>query len=102
MTSEPITAFTSQQLAARYASHGMTPRLARCLLASAVRFGVWPDQDTTLSARWLRDLRNYLHIPVLSVLERRTSAGDGFEKFLFAAPDGARFESVLIPLAHRQ
>lgn len=102
MTSEPITVFTSQQLADRYASHGMTPRLARRLLASAVRFGVWPDQDTTLSARWLRDLRNHLHIPVLSVLERRTSAGDGFEKFLFAAPDGARFESVLIPLAHRQ
>ncbi len=102
MSLDPVTAFTSQQLAVRYASQGMTPRLARRLLASTVRFGVWPDQDTTISARGLSDLRKCLHIPVLSVLERRTSAGDGFEKYLFAAPDGARFESVLIPLAHRQ
>ncbi|MDD2460217.1 MAG: radical SAM protein [Kiritimatiellia bacterium] len=102
MSLDPVTAFTSQQLAVRYASHGMTPRLARRLLASAVRFGIWPDQDTTISVRWLSGMRNRLHIPSLSVLERRKSAVDGFEKFLFAAPDGARFESVLIPLAHRQ
>ena len=102
MMTEPVTAFTAQQLATRYASRGMTPRLARRLLASAARFGIWPDQDTTISARWLNDLRNCLHIPELSVLDRCASAADGFEKFLFAAPDGARFESVLIPLAHRQ
>ncbi len=101
MSSEPITAFTSQQLAERYAACGMTPSLARRLQSSALRRGEWPTDDTTLSARWLADIRRELHIPELTQLDCRVSADDGFTKYLFAGIDGARFETVLIPLLHR-
>ena len=40
MMTEPVTAFTAQQLATRYASRGMTPRLARRLLASAAGYSL--------------------------------------------------------------
>jgi 23S rRNA (adenine2503-C2)-methyltransferase len=99
--SEPITNFTSQALAEKYAALGMTPRLARRLLSSALRRGAWPTDDTTLSSRWLEHLRGELHIPELTLLERRVSPSDGFTKYLFSSPDGARFEAVLIPLLHR-
>lgn len=101
MPSEPITAFTPNQLADRYAEDGMTPRLARLLLASALRRGVWPEDNSTISANWLRQIQQVLHIPALTLLDRLTSKEDGFSKFLFAAPDSARFEAVLIPLTHR-
>lgn len=101
MPSEPLTAFTPDQLAHRYAADGMTPRLARQLLASALKRGAWPEDDSTISAAWLTRIRTSLHIPVLSVAERRTSPADGFAKYLFTAPDGVRFEAVLIPLTHR-
>jgi len=102
MTSEPITAFTAEQLAERYAPLGMTLRLARRLQASALRRGVWPEDDTTLSARWLSEVRRHLHIPELALLDTCVSPGDGFTKYLFGSSDGARFETVLIPLLHRQ
>ena len=98
---EPISNFTSQELAERYAPLGLTPRLARKLLSSALRRGAWPTDDTTLSAQWLKRIQGGLLIPELTVLERRVSPADGFAKYLFSAPDGARFEAVAIPLAHR-
>jgi len=98
MSSEPVTAFTSQALVERYASLGMTPSLARRLQSSALRRGVWPDDDTTLSSRWLTRMRQELHIPELIRVDCRTSSSDGFTKYLFASTDGARFETVLIPL----
>ncbi len=58
--SEPLTNFTSQALAERYAPLGMTPRLARRLQSSALRRGAWPVEDTTLSARWLDRVRQEL------------------------------------------
>ena len=99
--SEPITNFTSQELAERYAPLGMTPRLARRLLSSALRRGVWPVEDTTLSARWLEQMRQELHIPELTLINRCVSPSDGFAKYLFASTDGACFEAVHIPLLHR-
>ena len=99
--SEPISNFTSQDLAERYAHLGMTPRLARRLQSSALRRGTWPTEDTTLSARWLERVRQELHIPALTTIDRRISPSDGFTKYLFAGADGARFEAVLIPLLHR-
>ena len=99
--SEPVSNFTPQELAERYAALGMTPRLARKLLSSALRRGVWPTEDTTLSARWLERVRQSLHIPELALVERRESPSDGFAKYLFEAPDGARFEAVGIPLTRR-
>ena len=101
MPLEPITATTPDDLAARYAADGMTPRLARLLHASALRRGVWPEDNTTISAAWLRRIQAALRIPALAVADRRTSAQDGFSKYLFEAPDGVRFESVLIPITHR-
>ena len=38
------------------------------------------------------------HVPELRVVEERASAIDPFVKYLVEAPDGARFESVRIPL----
>lgn len=101
MPSEPITAFASQQLPERYAHLGMTPRLARRLQSFALKHGAWPENDTTLSPRWLANVRQALHIPVLTPIEQRVSPRDGFTKFLFESDDGARFETVLIPLLHR-
>lgn len=93
--------FTPDELAQRFADDGMTPPLARKLFSSALRHGRWPTDDTTLSARWLARIRGLLAIPALTLVDRRASPADGFVKYLFEAPDGARFESVAIPLAHR-
>ena len=38
------------------------------------------------------------HVPVLEVVAETPSAIDPFVKYLLAAPDGARFEAVRIPL----
>lgn len=89
-------------LADRFAAIGMTPPLARKLLSSALRRNAWPERDSTLSPRWLARAREVLHIPELTLLDRRVSPHDGFEKFLFAGPDGTRYESVLIPLTNRR
>jgi len=101
MSSDPITAFTSQQLVERYSTLGMTLRLARRLQSFALRHGAWPEDDTTLSPRWLARVQQTLHIPVLKVIDRCVSPSDGFTKFLFESADGARFETVLIPLLNR-
>ena len=96
--SEPISNCASQDLAERYAPLGMTPHLARKLLSSALRHSQWPTDDTTVSARWLERVRQELHIPKLTLIDRHVSPSDGFIKYLFEAPDGVRFEAVGIPL----
>ncbi|HEY0481336.1 MAG TPA: radical SAM protein [Kofleriaceae bacterium] len=40
------------------------------------------------------------HVPVLAMEAETASAIDPFVKYLLAAPDGARFEAVRIPLEH--
>jgi 23S rRNA (adenine2503-C2)-methyltransferase len=40
------------------------------------------------------------HVPELDVVAETASAIDPFVKYLLAAPDGARFEAVRIPLEH--
>jgi 23S rRNA (adenine2503-C2)-methyltransferase len=101
MPLDPITALTPQQLAEGHAELGVTPRIARKLHSSALRRGCWPEDDTTLSPALLARVRHVFSIPDLAVIDRRSSPADGFEKTLFEAPDGARFESVLIPLVHK-
>ncbi len=96
-----LTALTPGQLADRFAAEGLTPAFARKFHASALRRGQWPTDDTTLSPRLIAALRQRLDLPALTAVERRVSAADGFAKHLFAAPDGAAFETVLIPLTHR-
>ncbi|MCB9569475.1 MAG: 23S rRNA (adenine(2503)-C(2))-methyltransferase RlmN [Myxococcales bacterium] len=44
-------------------------------------------------------LRERAAVPTLDLVECRASAVDAFEKYLFAAADGAQIESVRIPLA---
>src|SRR5258706_3492915 len=45
-------------------------------------------------------VRQSTWIPQLEVVAAVSSAIDPFVKYLVAAPDGARFETVRIPLAH--
>jgi 23S rRNA (adenine2503-C2)-methyltransferase len=40
------------------------------------------------------------HVPALALVAETASAIDPFVKYLLAAPDGARFEAVRIPLEH--
>jgi 23S rRNA (adenine2503-C2)-methyltransferase len=40
------------------------------------------------------------HVPELALVAETASAIDPFVKYLLAAPDGARFEAVRIPLEH--
>ena len=101
MPPKPVTAFPPPQLAERYTSLGMTLPLARKLLSCALRHGIWPTGDTTVSARWLTRVSQELYLPELSLTDRQVSPSDGFTKYLFAAPDGVRFEAVLIPIIHR-
>lgn len=42
--------------------------------------------------------RAVIHVPTLALVDHRRSAVDTFEKLLFEAADGARIESVRIPL----
>ncbi len=46
----------------------------------------------------LDELRDRAHAPILGLVERQTSAVDGFAKYLFQTADGASIEAVRIPL----
>ncbi len=98
---EPLGNFTSDELAAHFAGLGVTPPIARKLLASALREGAWPTRDTTVSHRLLTRLAQDLEIPELQRIDTRVSPVDGFAKHLFQSPDGARFEAVAIPLLRK-
>lgn len=92
---------TSDQLAAALAQAGVTPPLARRLLAAAVRRGELPTLGRGLSAP-LRDvLRRLTEIPHLFQVQKIVSARDGFTKYLFRGHGPEVFESVRIPLLHR-
>jgi len=101
MILDPIIGYTSRQLSERHSALGITPERARRLQSFALRYGRWPDEDTTLSPQWLRLMRQTFSIPELRLVDRRKSTVDGFEKILFESTDGVRFESVLIPLLQR-
>jgi hypothetical protein len=60
ITNYPITGLTAQELVDRYGSLGMTLRLARRLQSSALRQGAWPEDDSTISRRWLGEIRRHL------------------------------------------
>jgi 23S rRNA (adenine2503-C2)-methyltransferase len=85
----------------RLAHLGVTPRLARRLLASAVRRGLLPPVGDGLSARLRATLEQATAIPHLVRLDRVVSPQDGFARYLFRGDGPEPFESVRIPLLHR-
>jgi 23S rRNA (adenine2503-C2)-methyltransferase len=92
---------TSGQLFAGLAHAGVTPHLARRLLAAAVRRGTLPALGSDLPARLRDDLRKLTAIPHLTPVRKTVSPRDGFTKYLFQGHGPGQFEAVRIPLLHR-
>lgn len=91
----------SDELYARLAHAGVTPHLARRLLAAAVRRGELPALGRDLSAELRNHLRTLTDIPHLTRVHQVTSGQDGFTKYLFRGYGPGLFEAVRIPLLHR-
>jgi 23S rRNA (adenine2503-C2)-methyltransferase len=92
---------TSAQLQASLAHAGVSPHLARRLLAAAVRHGELPGPGSGLTARLRHELLALTEIPHLSLVQKVVSPTDGFTKYLFEGRGAGRFEAVRIPLLHR-
>jgi 23S rRNA (adenine2503-C2)-methyltransferase len=92
---------TSAQLHAALAHTGVSPHLARRMLASSMRRGELPTLGSDLTAR----LRDYLlgltEIPHLTLVQKVVSPRDGFTKYLFQGQGSGQFEAVRIPRLHR-
>jgi 23S rRNA (adenine2503-C2)-methyltransferase len=92
---------TSDQLYASLAHAGVSPHLARRLLAAAVRRGELPALGSHLNAQVRERLLALTAIPHLALVQKVVSAQDGFTKYLFQGQGAGRFEAVRIPLLHR-
>lgn len=92
---------TSAQLHAALAHAGVTPHLARQLLAASVRRGELPALGGDLTARLRDDLLALTEIPHLTQVQKVVSPQDGFAKYLFQGQGEGQFEAVRIPLLHR-
>jgi 23S rRNA (adenine2503-C2)-methyltransferase len=92
---------TSDQLHASLASAGVSPHLARRILAAAVRRGELPAPGSDLTAGLRNDLLTLTEIPHLTLLQKVVSPQDGFAKYLFRGQGSGEFEAVCIPLLHR-
>jgi len=92
---------TSAQLHASLAHAGVSPHLARRLLAAAVKGGELPSPGSGLTARLRDELLALTEIPHLSLVQKVVSPTDGFTKYLFEGRGAGRFEAVRIPLLHR-
>jgi 23S rRNA (adenine2503-C2)-methyltransferase len=92
---------TSAQLHASLAQAGVSPHLARRLLAAAVRHGELPTLGSGLTARLREELRTLTEIPYLTLVQKIVSPRDGFTKYLFQGRAAGHFEAVRIPLLHR-
>lgn len=81
---------------------GVSLALARRLQAAVVRNnGQVPERLDQVSNKTLQQVREATHIPVLKIVDRRTSPTDGFTKYVFQGEDDQPFEAVRIPLLHR-
>jgi 23S rRNA (adenine2503-C2)-methyltransferase len=94
---------TADELHARLAHLGVTPRLARRLQHAVVRRGAAevPVALPEVSPRLLRAVREATSIPRLELIEKSVSPADGFAKYLFRGDGPDPFEAVRIPLLHR-
>src|SRR5262249_5696824 len=94
---------TAEELHTQLAGLGVSARLARRLQAATVQRGVLeiPLTLPEVSPRLLQRIREVTAVPRLTILDRATSARDGFTKYLFEGAGPGRFEAVRIPLLHR-
>jgi 23S rRNA (adenine2503-C2)-methyltransferase len=92
---------TSAQLHATLAHAGVSPHLARRILASSMRRGELPALGSDLTARLRDDLLGLTEIPHLTLVQKVVSSRDGFTKYLFQGQGTGQFEAVRIPLLHR-
>ena len=83
----PLQDDPSPLLHTRLAGLGVTPRIARQLLAAAVRRDAYPDDAPDIPARVLARVREATEIPRLSVVRRVESPTDGFVKYVFRGKD---------------
>ena len=92
---------TSAELHAALAPLGASLRLARRLQAAAIRRDEIPASLPEVSGRLLERIRGETRLPRLVQLDKKTSARDGFAKYLFRGEGAEPFEAVRIPLLHR-
>src|SRR5437879_3838694 len=92
---------TSAGLHERFASLGMSARLARRLQAAVLRTGAVPHSMPEVPRRLLEDVRAATRIPRLTLIDKSVSPTDGFAKYLFRGEGDEPFEAVRIPLLHR-
>ena len=92
---------TSAQLHAALAPAGVSPHLARRLLAAAVKRGELPAPGSGLTSRLRDDLLALTEIPHLAQVQKVVSPQDGFSRYLFQGRGIGQFEAVRIPLLHR-
>jgi 23S rRNA (adenine2503-C2)-methyltransferase len=94
---------TAADLLAWLAPLGVDLRLARRIQAAVLQRGgdaiptALPEVPKTL----LRQIRDAVTIPRLTLVEKAVSAVDGFAKYLFKGDGPEPFETVRIPLMHR-
>src|ERR1700686_5465313 len=95
---------TADELHARLAPLGVTPRLARRLQNAVVRRGAAavPAALPEVSPRLLQRVREATSVPRLELVEKSVSPAGGFAKSLFRGDAPDPFEAVRIPLLHRQ
>src|SRR5262245_26185355 len=94
---------TSAELSQALADLSPPPQLIRQLHVAAVRKGIseLPAALPTFSSRLLRQIRERVSIPRLTLVEKVVSPQDGFAKYLFRGDGVGDFEAVRIPLLHR-
>ncbi len=93
---------TAEKLSEQLAHLGVDLTLARRLQAAVVRGnGQVPTELDQVSKYKLQKIAGATHIPMLKIIDKRTSPTDGFVKYLFHGEDDQPFEAVRIPLLHR-
>ena len=94
---------TSTELAQQLVELAPPDRLVRKLHAAAIRRGITelPTELPNTSPRLLRQLREWVAIPRLTLVDKVVSPQDGFAKYLFRGDGAGQFEAVRIPLLHR-
>jgi 23S rRNA (adenine2503-C2)-methyltransferase len=91
----------SDQLHASLAHAGVSPHLARRILAAALKRGELPAAGSHLNAQLRHRLLALTQIPHLTLVRKTVSPRDGFAKYLFRGHGAGDFEAVRIPLLHR-
>jgi hypothetical protein len=91
---------TADELHARLAHLGVTPRLARRLQNAVVRQGgaEVPADLAEVSPQLLQRVREAITVPRLTLVEKSVSPADGFAKYLFQGGGPDHFEAVRILL----